>query len=81
MANLILFALGFGIACLMMERPIKFSVHHTHETVLNTKTEKELEELQEKMLKDDPKNDKLYEEIDSLTAEINDIMGGSDRNG
>lgn len=66
---------------ILLRRPLKFDIHHTYENKISEKSEKELEELQEKMLKEDPKNDKLYEEIDKITTEINDIMGGSDRNG
>lgn len=81
MEYLVFFGMGFLICMVLLRRPLKFDVHHTYENVISAKTEKELEELQEKMLKDDPKNDKLYEEIDNFTTEINDIMGGSDRNG
>lgn len=69
------------ICWLTTQKPLKIQVHHVHENLIDAKSERELQELQEKMLKEDPKNDKLYEEIDKITTEINDIMGGSDRNG
>lgn len=81
MGYLVFFVMGFLICLVLLHKPLKFDIHHTYENVISAKTEEELEQLQEKMLKDDPKNDKLYEEIDNLTTEINDIMGGSDRNG
>ena len=81
MEYLVFFVMGFLICLVLLHKPPKFDIRHTYENVISAKTEEELEQLQEKMLKDDPKNDKLYEEIDNLTTEINDIMGGSDRNG
>ena len=81
MDNLIFFVLGFLVCLVIHKHPLKFHVHHTHENIVNNKTEAELEKLQEKMLKEDPKNDKLFDEIDNIVEEINNIMGGSDRNG
>lgn len=81
MTHLLFFVIGFVLCWLITQKPLKISVHHIQENLVSEKSEKELEELQEKMLKEDPKNDKLYEEIDKITMEINDIMGGSDRNG
>lgn len=81
MEYLLFFVIGFVLCWLITQKPLKINVHHIQENLISEKSEKELQELQEKMLKEDPKNDKLYEEIDKITMEINDIMGGSDRNG
>lgn len=79
MLYLITFILGFFFALFVTKDSIKIDIHHTNEDIKETISESELEKLQEKMLKEDPKNDKLYEEIDTVLTEVNDVMGGSDR--
>jgi hypothetical protein len=39
----------------------------------------DMDALEQQMLKEDPKKDKLYQELDDALANIGDIMGGSDR--
>ena len=75
MENLIFFALGILITLVATRAPIKIQVHHKHENVLPPLDSVDIRKLEEEMLKDDPKMDDLYKEIDKL----NDIMGGSDR--
>lgn len=81
MEYLLFFVIGFVLSWLITQKPLRIDIHHTTENIIPEKSEEELQKLQEKMLKEDPKNDTLYEEIDKITTEINDIMGGSDRNG
>ena len=38
-----------------------------------------IDKLEEDMFKEDPKKDDLYDKLDETIAEINNIMGGSDR--
>ena len=75
MEYLIFFILGALIALVITRSPIKIEVHHKHENVLPPLDNVDIRKLEEEMLKDDPKMDELYKEIDKL----NDIMGGSDR--
>lgn len=63
----------------MVQKPIKFEVKHTYETLHPELKDIDMNELEEKMLKEDPKNDQLYEDFEKTLQEVNEIMGGSDR--
>ena len=39
----------------------------------------DMDALEEGMLKEDPNKDKLYENLDTVINDVNNIMGGSDR--
>lgn len=50
-----------------------------HETINPPISDVDMEALEEGMLKEDPNKDKLYEDLDTVIASVNDVMGGSDR--
>lgn len=79
MINLLFFAIGFILAVVLMERPVKIDLHHTYKTEYSSLPDVDMSELEEKMLKEDPKTDQLYEDFNRTLQEVNEIMGGSDR--
>ena len=60
-------------------KPLQIHIKHTTENITNDKTADELKALQEEMLKQDPKEDDALERINDIMAEVNEVMGGSDR--
>lgn len=76
---------GFVLACALMQKPIKIQVHHKNETVPTAQDMLDLAELEDKMLNSDAKSDEKYdkfsEEFETTLKEVNNIMGGSDRDG
>ena len=79
MTNLLFFVIGFVLAIVLMEKPIKIDLHHTYKTEYSELPDVDMSALEEKMLKEDPKVDRLYEDFDKTLQEVNEIMGGSDR--
>ena len=49
------------------------------EVIFASLTDIDMDKLEEDMFKEDPKKDDLYDKLDETIAEINNIMGGSDR--
>lgn len=79
MENFFYFIVGALIMYLILQRPLKISVHHKYETITPPM---DLNELEDTMLKPDSKRDKMYEEeqdVADLMKEVSDVMGGSDR--
>lgn len=79
MENFFYFIIGALIAYLILQRPLKISIHHTYETLTPAL---DIDKLEDDMLKPDVKRDKMYEDeqnIDDILKEVNDVMGGSDR--
>ena len=60
-------------------KPIQIHIQHPNENLTTDKTADELKALQEEMLKQDPKEDDALERINDIMAEVNEVMGGSDR--
>ena len=79
MREFVMFIIGMLLMYLILQKPLKISIHHTHEEIKHDIDEAKLHELEQKMLKEDPKEDNLYEQLDETIREVNDIMGGSDR--
>lgn len=79
MLYLLFFVLGFLICLVFTKKPLQIHIKHTNENLTNAKTADELKELQEEMLKQDPKEDDALEKINDIMTEVNDVMGGSDR--
>lgn len=86
MGNLIAFIVGFIVSFLFFNKEIRISVHHKHEEIKPLVKTVDLEEIEKKMLEEDPKMDEKYERFESeqkdisdVLAEVSDIMGGSDR--
>ena len=79
MTNLLFFVIGFVLAIILMGKPIKIDLHHTYKTEYSELPDVDMSTLEEKMLKEDPKVDQLYENFDKTLQEVNEIMGGSDR--
>lgn len=70
---------GVLFTYVLFKKPIEITVHHTYENVVSPENMINMEEIEEKMLKDDPKNDTLYSEFDKFLEQSREIMGGSDR--
>lgn len=79
MLYLLFFVLGFLICLVFTKKPLQIHIKHTNENLTNDKTADELKALQEEMLKQDPKEDDALEKLTDIMAEVNDVMGGSDR--
>ena len=79
MREFVMFIIGMLLMYLILQKPLKITVHHVNENIVPDVNETKLKELEEKMLKEDPQNDNLYEQLDETIREVNDIMGGSDR--
>ena len=79
MLNLLFFLLGCLITLILTKQPLQVKVHHQYENILPDQKDVDLEALEEKMLKEDPKQDDMYAKLDSVLTDVNDIMGGSDR--
>lgn len=73
------FVTGALLMYLILQKPLQITIHRVDDTPKNTYSKEELEELEEEMLKEDPKNDELYKKLDEVLVEVNDVMGGSDR--
>ena len=67
------------IMWLILQKPLQITIHHKHENVVSPENQVDMDALEQKMLKEDPKKDQLYKELDDALANIGDIMGGSDR--
>ena len=83
MDNFFYFMMGFLISYLILRKPIRFTVRHEYKYYDEPKPDIDLEKLEEKMLKEDPKMDVAYdkfsENMDEVIKDVNNIMGGSDR--
>ena len=79
MENLIFHILGMLIMWLILQKPLQITIHHKHENVISTNNLVDMDALEQQMLKEDPKKDQLYKELDDALADLGDIMGGSDR--
>ena len=82
MDNLLFFVTGGLLMYLILQRPLQITVHHKNENIVNVPKDIDMDDLEEKMLKEDPKKDKMYEDLENLDKvieDVNDIMGGSDR--
>jgi hypothetical protein len=60
-------------------KPLRIHIKHTTENLANDKTAAELKELQEEMLKENPKEDDEFDKLGEIVAQVNEVMGGSDR--
>ena len=60
-------------------RPLQITIHHKHEDIHPVFPDLDIDELEQDMLKEDPKMDDLYSKLDETLMEVNNIMGGSDR--
>lgn len=86
MGNFVAFIVGFVLSYLLFNKEIRILVHHKHEEIKPLVKTVDLEEIEKKMLEEDPKMDEKYERFESeqknisdVLAEVSDIMGGSDR--
>lgn len=79
MENLLFFVIGALITYLILQKPLQITIHHKNENIISGKDYESLKELEEQMLKEDPKEDQLYEDFNKTLETINDIMGGSDK--
>jgi len=79
MDNLLFLLIGGLLTLTFTKKPLLIQVHHVHEDVKHGVTDIDIDKLEEDMFKEDPKKDDLYDKLDETIAEINNIMGGSDR--
>lgn len=79
MDNLLFLLIGGLLTLTFTKKPLLIQVHHVHEYVKHGVTDIDIDKLEEDMFKEDPKKDDLYDKLDETIAEINNIMGGSDR--
>lgn len=78
MIYLLFFVIGFLLASTLTRKPIQIKIHRINEDV-KPASDINLDELEAKMLKADPKKDAMYQDLDTVLTQVNDIMGGSDR--
>lgn len=82
MEYLIFFVMGSLLTYVLLQKPLQITIHHKNENIVNVPKDINMDDLEEKMLKEDPKKDKMYEDLENLDKvieDVNDIMGGSDR--
>lgn len=79
MESLLFLLIGGLLTLILTKKPLLVQVHHVHEDIKPVLPDVDMDKLEEDMLKEDPKKDDLYAKLDETLAEINDIMGGSDR--
>lgn len=79
MDNLLFFVVGGLITYLILQKPLQIHIRHTHEDITPKISKVELNELEQQMLKPDQQNDNLYDDLTETITEVNNIMGGSDR--
>lgn len=79
MLNLLFFLLGCLITLILTKQPLQVKVHHQYENINPPISDVDMDALEEGMLKEDPNKDKLYENLDTVLKDVNEIMGGSDR--
>lgn len=79
MENFFYLIIGSLITYLILQKPLQITVHHKHENIIPQINDPDLQDLENKMLTPDVKNDQLYEDFEKTLEEINNIMGGSDR--
>ena len=79
MESLLFLLIGGLLTLILTKQPLLIQVHHVHEDIKHDVSAVDMDKLEEDMLKDDPKKDDLYAKLDATLAEVNDIMGGSDR--
>lgn len=79
MEYLVMFLIGILFTLVFTRKPIRIEIIHTENTKTTAKTAEELKELEQEMLKEDPKEDNEYEKLGVVLNEVADIMGGSDR--
>ena len=79
MENLLFFLIGGLLSYIFTKLPIQITVHHKYENIKPPVSDLDMEKMEEQMLKDDPKKDDLYEKFEETLADVNNIMGGSDR--
>lgn len=78
MISLLFFVIGFLLALTFTKKPIQIKIHRINEDV-KPALDINLDELEAQMLKADPKKDAMYQDLDTVITQVNDIMGGSDR--
>lgn len=79
MDNFIFFITGALLMYLILQKPLRIDINHTTNHKNTQLSEEEITELEQKMLTPDKKQDDLYENLDEVMTEVNNIMGGSDR--
>ncbi len=79
MENFFYLVIGMLLMYLILQKPLRFEVHHVHEDVQKLKDKEELRQLEKEMLEKNPKEDALYDQVDEIVKDIDDVMGGSDR--
>ena len=73
------FIVGLLLMYLILQKPLKIEIKSTVETAKPQFTHEDYDELEAKMLEDDPKKDALYDKLDEALVEVSNVMGGSDR--
>ena len=79
MENLLFLLIGGLLTLMLTKKPLLIQVHHINEDLKPAIPDVDMDKLEEDMLKEDPKKDDLYNKLDETLAEVNNIMGGSDR--
>lgn len=79
MENLLFLVIGALLMHIFSRRPLQITIHHKHEDIHPVLPDLDMDELEQGMLKEDPKMDDLYNKLDETLMEVNNIMGGSDR--
>ena len=82
MLEVLFFVIGVLIALVFTKKPIQIKIHHVNEDIKPALNPIDMQALEDGMLKEDPATDKKYqdlEKLDQIMADVNEIMGGSDR--
>ena len=79
MESFLFLIVGMLLMYLILQRPLRIEVHHKQENIVRPISEVDMKQMQEEMLKNDPKEDLAYEQLEKVMLDIGNIMGGSDK--
>lgn len=79
MENFFYLVVGMLLMYLILQKPLQITIKHIVENNNPKYSKEEIEELEKEMLKEDPEKENMYDKLDEVLVEVNNVMGGSDR--
>lgn len=71
--------LGVLVMLVLFKKPLEITIHHTYKNEIEPISDSKLAELEQEMLKEDPKMDNQYMDLGEFLVETRNVMEGSDR--
>lgn len=79
MINLICFVMGALAYYIITKKPLIITIHHKNENIVKPIPEEVMPKMSDVTKQSDADEDKAYEEMGKVIANVQDIFGGSDR--